>query len=156
MKRFLKGFVYAFNGIMTCIKEERNFRFHMAAAFHLFTYLPFFDINKAELCILIILCGLVFALEAVNTSVENSIDSTSFVNSHAGAAKDSAAGAVLIAAIVSVICGFVILWQPKAFAAILQLYLENPIAIAAQFIILIFWIWFVFVWNKDSKNSANS
>lgn len=156
MKRFLKGFVYAFNGITTCIKEERNFRFHIAVAFHLFAYLRFFDVSKVELCILIILCGAVFALEAVNTAIENSVDSTGIVNSHAGAAKDAAAGAVLIAAIVSVICGVIILWQPKAFGSIAQFFIKRPLAIVAQIIVLAFWTWFVFVWHKNIKKSASS
>ncbi len=148
MKKFLRGFYYAFSGIITCIKEERNFRFHMAAAFHLFAYLPFFEVSKAELCILIILCGMVFAFEAANTAVENAIDSTGIVSKTAGIAKDAAAGAVLIAAITSVICGVIILWQPTAFAAILKFYLHAPIAILVQAALLIFWIWFVFMWRR--------
>lgn len=148
MKKFLRGFIYAFSGIITCIKEERNFRFHMAAVFHLFAYLPFFDVSKAELCILIMLCGIVLALEAVNTALENAIDSTGIISKTAGTAKDTAAGAVLIAAITSVICGIIILWQPAAFAAILKFYINAPIAILAQIAVLIFWIWFVFLWRK--------
>ncbi|MDD6395824.1 MAG: diacylglycerol kinase family protein [Firmicutes bacterium] len=148
MKKFLHGFIYAFSGIITCIREERNFRFHMAAAFHLFAYLPFFDLSKAELCILVMLCGAVFALEAVNTAIENAIDSTGIVSKTAGIAKDTAAGAVLIAAVISVICGVIILWQPAAFAAIFKFYIDAPIAIIAQIVVLIFWIWFVFLWHR--------
>ncbi len=148
MKKFIQGFYYAFSGIITCIKKERNFRFHIAVAFHLFAYLPFFDLSAAELCILIILCSMVFALEAINTAIENAIDSTGIVSKTAGAAKDTAAGAVLIAAIISVICGIIILWQPAAFVAIIEFYTNAPIAIFAQIAVIIFWIWFVFMWRK--------
>lgn len=155
MKKFLQGFTYAFNGIITCIKEERNFRFHLAAAFHLFVYLRFFNVTKSEICILIILCGMVFVSEALNTAVENAVDATDIVSRKAGTAKDTAAGAVLIAAIISIICGVIILWQPSAFAAIMYFFLKKPLAVVFQIIVLIFCGWFVFVWNTNQKDDSN-
>lgn len=151
MKKFLRGFIYAFNGIITCIKEERNFRFHLAVAFHLFLYMKFFDLTKAEVCILILLCGLVLAFEALNTAVENTVDSTEIVSTKAGAAKDTAAGAVMIAAMIAVICGVILLWQPGAFAAIYKFFINNPIALVAQIALIIFCVWFVFLWHMNSK-----
>ena len=144
MKKFFKGFVYAFDGIVICIREERNFRFHLAVAFHLFAYMPFFDLTGAEICILIMLCGLVISLEAVNTAIERAVDSTGEFNTAAGAAKDTAAGAGLSAAITAVVCGVILLWQPCAFAAILGFFVKYPWAIAVQIAILAGWIWFIF------------
>ena len=132
MKKFLKGFVYAWQGIKTCAKEERNFRFHLVVAFHLFLYLPFFDLTRGEACLIIILCGLVIALEALNSAIERGIDATGVYNARAGAAKDAAAGAVLIGAITAAACGFILLWQPEAFAAIWRFYAGKPWAAAAQ------------------------
>ena len=87
MKHFLKGFVYAFRGIIFCVKEERNFRFHLGAAFHLFVYLPFFKVTRAETGVLVILCALVLALEAMNSAVERAVNCTGEYSQRAGAAK---------------------------------------------------------------------
>ena len=132
MKTFMRGFVYAFRGLITCAKEERNFRFHLAVAFHLFVYLPFFELTKGETCVIVMLCGAVLSLEAVNSAIERAVDCTGEYSPRAGAAKDMAAGAVLIAAAVSVIAGVALLWQPKAFAAIGRFFLREPWAIAVQ------------------------
>lgn len=140
MKHFLKGFVYAFRGIISCVKEERNFRFHIGAAFHLFVYLPFFKVTRAETGVLVILCALVLALEAMNSAVERAVNCTGEYSQRAGAAKDMAAGAVLIAAIASVIGGVVILWQPDAFAAMGRFFVRHPAAILAEAVVLIVWI----------------
>lgn len=145
--KFLKSFSFAFGGLLTCIREERNFRFHMAVAFHLFIYLPFFKLNRSELCIIIILCALVFVSEAINTAVENAVNSTGIISPFAGSAKDCAAAAVLISALSAVICGLILLWKPWAFSAILHFFMHYPIFIILQILSIAFWIWFVFIWN---------
>ena len=148
MKRFFKGFVFAFRGIIACIKEERNFRFHLTAAFHLFLYLPFFDVSRTDVCVLVMLCALVIGTEAVNSAIERAVDCTGTVSPKAGTAKDMAAGAVLTMAVASVICGVIILWQPDAFRAIWRFYREYPIAAALQAGVFIGWMWWVFYPRK--------
>lgn len=98
---------------------------------------------------------MVFVSEALNTAVENAVDATDIVSRKAGTAKDTAAGAVLIAAIISIICGVIILWQPSAFAAIMYFFLKKPLAVVFQIIVLIFCGWFVFVWNTNQKDDSN-
>lgn len=148
---FCKGFVYAFRGIMTCMKEERNFRFHLAAAFHLFAYMPFFELSRAEAGILVVLCGLVISLEAVNSAIERAIDSTGIVSPTAGASKDIAAGAVLIAAVTAVAVGIILLWQPHAFLAIGRFFMRYPLAVIIQLAVLAVWIWFIFFWRSGDQ-----
>ena len=68
-----------------------------------------FKINTIEWIICIILFGLVISLELVNTAIENAIDLVTLEKKpKAKIAKDVAAGAVLISAIVSAIIGFMI------------------------------------------------
>lgn len=148
---FCRGFGYAFRGMMACIREERNFRFHLVVAFHLFAYLPFFALTRAEVGILVVLCGLVIALEAVNSAIERAIDATGIVSPTAGAAKDIAAGAVLIAAITAVVCGIIMLWQPGAFWAIGRFFLRQPFAVVVQLAALAGGGWFVFGWRAGDK-----
>lgn len=151
MKRFLQGFVYAFQGLRICICEERNFRFDLAVVFHLFAYLRFFTLTRAEICLLVALCGLVISLEAVNTAVEHAVDATGRYDAVTKAAKDTAAGAVLTAAVAAAICGVKLLWQPKAFAAIICFFAEHPWAIVLQAAVLVCCGWFIFEPTKGKR-----
>jgi hypothetical protein len=73
----------------------------------------FFEISKIEWCICLLLCGLIMALELVNTSVEAVVDLvTEERKPLAKIAKDTAAGAVLIAALFSAVIGCII-FVPK-------------------------------------------
>ncbi len=132
IRRFLRSFVYAFRGLAACVREERNFRFHLAVMLHLLVYLPFFTLSRAEICLLFLLCGLVIGLEAVNSAIERAVNCTGEISPRAGAAKDMAAGGVLVAAVTAVVCGVILLWQPTAFAAILRFFLRYPVAIPVQ------------------------
>ncbi len=100
---FLRSFVYAFRGILRCIREERNFRFHIVAAFYVCVFAPAFLRSRAEGALLAVTIGMVLFAEAANTAIERIIDRIS-PEQHplAGAAKDIAAGAVLLTAIAAV------------------------------------------------------
>ena len=68
-----------------------------------------FHITSVEWCICLTLFGLVMALEMVNTAVEAVVDLvTKERKPLAKLAKDAAAGAVLIAAIMAAIAGMII------------------------------------------------
>ena len=91
-----KSFGYAFEGIGTCIKKERNMKIHCAAA------------------ILVVIAGVILKISSlVNTAVEAVVDLvTEERKPLAKIAKDTAAGAVLIAAIMAAIAG-IIIFLPK-------------------------------------------
>lgn len=129
MKSLLKSFVYAFKGIFWCICNERNMRIHLCFMVYMFGFLTvhdFFDVSRSQFAVLIGLCALVLALEAVNTAVEKAVDlETKERHELAKISKDAAAGAVLIAAIGAVAAGISILYQPEAFAAMFEYYKEN-------------------------------
>ena len=66
-------------------------------------------ITPIEWCICLTLFGLVIALELVNTAIESVVDLvTTERKPLAKAAKDTAAGAVLVAAIMAAIVGLII------------------------------------------------
>ena len=99
-----KSFGYAFQGIFTCIRKERNMKIHcMVAALVVIAGL-ILGISVTEWCICLGLFGMVMALELVNTAVEAVVDLvTEERHPLAKIAKDTAAGAVLIAAIMAAI-----------------------------------------------------
>lgn len=110
-----KSFGYAFEGIFTGIRKERNMQIHCLAATLVVIAGILFKISTTEWCICLILFGLVMALELVNTSVEAVVDLvTEERKPLAKIAKDTAAGAVLIAAIMAAIAGLII-FLPKVF-----------------------------------------
>lgn len=105
----LKSFGYAFQGIFTCIKKERNMKIHCVMAI-LVTVAGFLlKISVTEWCICLLLFGLIWALEMVNTSIEAVVDLvTKEKKPLAKIAKDTAAGAVLAASIMAALIGCII------------------------------------------------
>lgn len=159
MKNLLKSFIYAIKGITYCIANERNMRIHLCFTAYMLGFLSFFDffeVTKTQAAVLIAVCGIVMSLEAVNTAVEKAVDlETSQRNPIAAAAKDAAAGAVLISAVASVIIGIVILYQPPAFSALFGYYKSNPAMLAVLIISLIASFIFVFAGPKKIFRRSN-
>ena len=113
MKKLLKSFKYAFEGIFTGIKEEQNIKIHIAIMILVIIFGIILKINTTEWIICIALFGLVISMELINTAIENTVDLiTKEKNEQAKIAKDVAAGAVLVSAIVAVIIGLII-FVPK-------------------------------------------
>lgn len=105
----LKSFGYAFEGIYTCIKKERNMKIHCVMAVLVVAAGVIFKISVIEWCICFLLFGLIWALELANTSIEAVVDLvTDEKKPLAKLAKDSAAGAVLAASIMAAIIGLII------------------------------------------------
>ena len=104
-----KSFGYAFAGIFTVVTKERNMKIHCVAAVLVVIAGVILKISAIEWCICMVLFGLVMALEMVNTAVEAVVDLvTKERRPLAKLAKDAAAGAVLIAAIMAAIAGMII------------------------------------------------
>lgn len=114
-----KSFGYAFEGIFYGISKERNMQIHCAAAILVVAAGIWLKISVTEWCICLVLFGLILALELVNTAVEAVVDLvTEEKKPLAKIAKDTAAGAVLIAALMAAITGCVI-FLPKLAAVLL-------------------------------------
>lgn len=109
IKKFLMGFKYAFCGIFTAIKSERNLKVHLFMMIAVIIAGIYFNISRLEWFICIILFAIVIAGELFNTAIETIVDMVSpEKNDLAKKAKDVSAGAVLILAIGSAIIGLMI------------------------------------------------
>jgi diacylglycerol kinase (ATP) len=108
-RKLIKSFSNAFSGIAYLIKSQANARIEL-----IFTILVtaagfFFGISTTEWLVILLCIALVMGLEGVNTAVEMLADKLHpGYDTEIGKAKDLAAGAVLIAAIVAAIAGFII------------------------------------------------
>jgi len=111
----LRSFGFAFTGIYELFKSEPNARVHFLATICALIAGFFLRISKSEWCVILIVIALVWATEAFNTVIEKLIDHL-FPEYHETAriVKDISAGAVLICAMVALVCGLVI-FLPKLF-----------------------------------------
>ncbi|MEI3607964.1 diacylglycerol kinase family protein [Pseudogracilibacillus sp. SO10305] len=110
------GLSFAWNGIVQVIKRERNMRIHCVVALFTVLFGFIFQISRLEWITITIVIVLVFALEMMNSVCEQIIDYVKpEISMEAKIIKDMAAGAVLVAAIGSIIIGSLI-FIPKMFA----------------------------------------
>jgi diacylglycerol kinase len=112
-KKLLHSFGFAFKGIETAFKTQQNFRIEIAAAFFTIAFGIMYKINSLEWLVILICIAFVLCLELVNTALENMCDVYSTAkNPTIKIIKDTAAAAVLVAAIISVSIALII-FLPK-------------------------------------------
>ena len=115
MNNRIKSFGYAGRGIKIVFGSEPNMKIHIFVAMLVILCGFVFKINITEWILCLLCIGLVFSAEMLNTAIENVVDLASPEHHElAGKAKDIAAGAVLICAIISVVIGLLI-FVPKAW-----------------------------------------
>ena len=104
-----RAFKYAFAGIVYSLRSERNMKIHLVAAVLAGSLAWWLRLDRFEIMILVITVAMVIVTEMVNTVVEVLVDLVSpEIHPLAKIAKDVAAGAVLIAAISSLLVGYVL------------------------------------------------
>lgn len=109
LRKRLRSFKFAFNGIKLLITKEQNAWIHCFAAVCTVIAGFYFDISSAEWIAVVFAIGTVLAAEAVNSSIEAIADLVSpGYNEAIKRTKDLAAGAVLILAISAAIVGLII------------------------------------------------
>jgi len=114
-KDTINSFKYAIEGLLSSFKTERNMRIHISIMFIVIIAGFILRISSLEWALCFILFGGVISSELINTAIEKLIDiAMPYRNENAKLAKDIAASAVLIWAIVSLIIG-IIIFIPKIF-----------------------------------------
>ena len=110
----LKSFKYAFRGISYVLKTSRNFKIQLIFAITSLMIGFLLQISQSNYVILIATIMSVLILEILNTSIESIVDLVvkKEFSSLAKISKDTSAGAVLLAAINSVIIA-VYIFVPK-------------------------------------------
>jgi diacylglycerol kinase len=111
IQKTMKSFRYATRGIGKVIKTENNAKVHLIATVAV-VFLGFFmRISLRDWCWLIVSMAFVWVTEIINTCIEKIVDIVSpEYSSKAGAIKDMAAGAVLIAAIAALLIGCLVFY----------------------------------------------
>ncbi|OJG38762.1 diacylglycerol kinase [Enterococcus dispar] len=105
---------FAFTGIQTVFKEERNMRKHVFLGILAIIAGFIFRLSRFEWLWLLLAVFLVWLVEIINTVFENVVDMFTDFHFHpiGKKIKDMAAGAVLLTSVFAVIIG-IILFLPK-------------------------------------------
>ncbi len=105
----LRSFGYAFSGIAGFLKQEHNALIHLLATILVIVLAFIFPLSGMEIILLVLVIGLVWITELINTAIEKIIDFISVERKpEIKFIKDLAAAAVLVAAVVAVITGCII------------------------------------------------
>jgi diacylglycerol kinase (ATP) len=110
----LISFKYAWAGIIYSFQTQRNFRIHISVCVLAIALSIFLHLQPVEIAIIGITSGLVLVMELLNTAIESVVDLTVKQSYHdlAKVAKDCAAGAVLVSAMVAVLVAAILLLPP--------------------------------------------
>jgi diacylglycerol kinase len=104
--KFIAGFRYAFRGLWYALRTQRNARVHVCIAILAILMGVVLHISAVEFTMVFVAITGVFIAEMFNTAFELCIDLTApDYHPLAKIAKDVAAGAVLLSAILSIVIG---------------------------------------------------
>lgn len=118
---FLRSFVFAWNGLVYAIRTQRNARVHALIGTAAIILGLVLRISPVEFAMVFVAITLVFIAEMFNTVAEACVDlATQEYHPLARIAKDVAAGAVLLNAMLSVVIGALV-FGPHLLALLGQL-----------------------------------
>ncbi|HHY10161.1 MAG TPA: phosphatase PAP2 family protein [Firmicutes bacterium] len=99
----------ALQGVMYVVRTQRNMRVHLMTGLLVVILATALGVPRVELMILLLTVGAVFIAEVINTAVEEIVNLvTAEYHPLAAVAKNVAAGAVLIAALIAVCIGYLV------------------------------------------------
>ena len=108
-RRRADAFRYAWQGIVTLVREEQHARIHLLATVCVVVFGIIFRVSPTEWCLLAICIGGVWMGEGFNSAIERLANRVSRERHPLiKAAKDLAAGAVLLFVIAAVAVGLII------------------------------------------------
>ena len=110
MKRLIRSFGFAFNGLYLLVKTQRNAQIHLVATLLVIALGCYVGLSTVEWALILLCIGLVVLAEALNSSIEFLADFvTEAHHEKIKKSKDLAAGGVLAAAIIAATIGCLIL-----------------------------------------------
>lgn len=155
LARFGRGFVYAWNGIRAAVMQERNFRFHLCAAAYAIAMGCLAELDATGFALLFLCIFGVLGMELMNSAVERAVDKPDTTHWwSAGAAKDMAAGGVLLTALGTVAVAFCLFFTRGALGRIWAGITHSPVTIALWLVSLGLGYIFVFCFGTHKEGSG--
>lgn len=119
--KFIASFKYAFSGLWYALRTQRNARVHLSLAILATGAGIILHISAVEFALIFVAITMVFVAEMFNTVFELCVDLASpEYHPLAKIAKDVAAGAVLLSAILAVIIG-IFVFGPHVWALLTRI-----------------------------------
>jgi diacylglycerol kinase (ATP) len=114
MKRLIRSFGYAFQGITSAFRTELNFRIHIVAAVIAVAIGFYLQLSLERWGLVILAIGFVIVSELFNTAIERLGDEVANGNHRLviKKAKDTAAAAVFLSAASALVIGIIFLLIP--------------------------------------------
>ncbi len=118
----VRSFGHAFEGVAYALRTQPNTRIHLGILGVIVIAGLVLGLGLTEWALIALAAGLVFVAELLNTGIETVVDLASpDLHPLAKAAKDVAAGAVLVSALTAVAVGLLVL-GPPLWAMIAQVF----------------------------------
>jgi undecaprenol kinase/diacylglycerol kinase (ATP) len=112
-RNLFESFRFAFSGLWYALRTQRNTRIHLAISVVVVGLGLWLDLAPIQWAVLALTIGVVLVSEMLNTVAETLVDLASpGFHPLAKVVKDVTAGAVLLAAIVSIVVGLLVLGPP--------------------------------------------
>lgn len=110
---FHTSFVYAYEGIIYTLQTQRMMKFHWCTAIIVMAAALLVRLPLLSSLFIMVSIFLVLIAEVMNTAIEKTVDlATDQIHPLAKAAKDCAAGAVLICCVFAILVGGIVFWEP--------------------------------------------
>jgi diacylglycerol kinase len=154
VKKQIKSFFYAFRGVGTAIKTEPHLRFHLVAAVFVLIFAVIGGFSADRMAVLLTLIGAVIALEIVNTALERACDAvTDKPNELVKAAKDCAAGAVLVMAIAAAAVAVLFFLNAETIGRVFGFFAAYPLALIPLAALAVASVLFIALGGKRRSNT---
>lgn len=110
--RLWSSFHYAFAGILYATRTQPNMRIHLVLGGAVLLATLYLRLQRVYVVCVIVLVGFVIALELLNTAIESVVDLMTVAHHPlAKIAKDTAAGAVLVATLAAAVVGYLVFYE---------------------------------------------
>jgi diacylglycerol kinase (ATP) len=111
-RNLVESFNHAINGLIHAVRSERNMKIHITTAVLVMLLSLFYDLTRLEFLVVCIAVALVIICELFNTAIEVIVNAiTDVYHPKAKIIKDVSAGAVLVAAFISLIVAYFIFFD---------------------------------------------
>ena len=111
----LHSFAYALSGCLYMLRRQKNTRIQLLATAAVIAAGLWLGIDAVDWAMLVLAMGFVWAAEFINAAIEAAVNlQVTDIHPMAKVAKDVAAAAVLLAAVVALLVGALILGPPLA------------------------------------------
>lgn len=113
IRKLRQSFACAFHGVSSCLRTERNFRIHLTAVCYVSTAALLGRLDAVRCAVLCLCFAVMLAAELLNTAVERLSDrQTTSYDKLVREAKDIAAAAVVVCAVLCVVVGMLFfVWE---------------------------------------------